>query len=99
MDAGSQSSDPRIEQFWTRYTQLLVTFRVPARAIPWYQRHIQAFIDDHPNTRLQAQTPENLERWFDHLGRQPQITEWRFRQKVDALRLLLLPSVETVLGQ
>ncbi len=88
MDTRIPSSDPRIEQFWTRYLAVLRLFRVPKGALPWYRKHIQGFIDDHPGVRLQEQTPENLQLWFEKLGRNPLIGEWQFRQKVGALRLL-----------
>lgn len=61
MDMRTPSSDPRIEQFWTRYLEVLRLFRVPNRALPWYRRHIQGFIDDHSGIRLHDQTPERLQ--------------------------------------
>ena len=35
MDTRNPSSDSRIEQFWTRYLEVLRLFRVPKRALPW----------------------------------------------------------------
>jgi integron integrase len=66
----------------------LKLFRVPERSIPWYQKHIQAFIDDHSGVRLQEQTSDSLQLFLEKLGRNHQISDWVFRQKVDALRLL-----------
>ncbi len=83
-----EQSDARVEQFWHRYLQLCRTFRVPEKALPWYQRHAQAFIDRYPGIRLQAQTAENLQVWFEGLGRYENLTDWQYRQKIDALRLL-----------
>ncbi|MEW8508717.1 MAG: integron integrase [Candidatus Thiodiazotropha sp.] len=80
--------DPRIERFWTGYFSVLKQFRIPKRVIPWYQRHVQGFIDNHPMVRLQAQTPETLQEWLENLSRNSAIQDWQFRQKVDALRLL-----------
>ena len=40
MDTRNPSSDPRIEQFWTRYLEVLRLFRVPKRALPWYRKHV-----------------------------------------------------------
>lgn len=88
MDTQKTSTDPRIDQFWSRYIDLLHHFRIPEKVIPWYQRHVQGFIDDHPDTRLLKHSPESIEGWLEQLGRNPQITEWQYRQKVDALRLL-----------
>ncbi|MES9902075.1 MAG: phage integrase N-terminal SAM-like domain-containing protein [Sedimenticola sp.] len=54
----------------------------------WYRRHVQAYIDAHPNTRLRDQTPDTLQQWLIHLGRNSELATWQFRQRVDALRLL-----------
>lgn len=81
-------TDPRIGRFWARYAELLKRFRIPQKAIPWYRCHIEGFMSDHPNTRLQSHTPESVERWLERISRNPNISEWQFRQKVNALRLL-----------
>lgn len=88
METGGQPKDPRIDKFWNKYSDILRLFRIPERAIPWYRRHIQTFINDHPNIRLREHTVESVEIWLGNLGRNPQITDWQFQQKVDALRLL-----------
>jgi integron integrase len=49
---------------------------------------VQAFINRYPGTRLQEQSTENLQVWLEGLGRNGQLTDWQYRQKVDALRLL-----------
>jgi hypothetical protein len=89
MDTDKPSSDPRIDRFWEKYTELLKHFRVPVKAIPWYRRHIEGFLADHPGTRLRSHTTETLERWLESSGRKPNISAWQFRQKVDALRILM----------
>ncbi len=88
MDAGSQSQSPSIERFWSRYFKVLKLFRVPERSHPWYRKHIQVFIDDHPRVRLQEQTSDSLQLFLEKLGQNEQISDWVFRQKADALRLL-----------
>ncbi len=95
MVSRTPSSDPRIERFWTRYLEVLRLFRVPDSALPWYRKHVQGFLDDHPGIRLQEQTPEHLRLWFERMGRNPLIGEWRFRQKINALRLLFSHFLKT----
>jgi integron integrase len=82
-------SDPRISRFWTKYADLLKGFRISPKAIPWYRRHIERFLSDHPTTRLRSHTPETVESWLEQCGRNPHISDWQFRQKVDALRILM----------
>ena len=82
------SVDPRVERFWMNYAAVLKQFRIPGSAIPWYQKHIQGFINDRPSVRLRSHTPESLQAWLEDIGRNPAVQDWQFRQKVDALRLL-----------
>ena len=88
MESGIQPKKSSIDRFWNRYFEILRLFCVPKRSLPWYQKHIQTFIDDHPSTRLQEHTPESLQCYLERVGKNEQITDWVFRQKVDALRLL-----------
>ncbi|MEJ1385347.1 MAG: integron integrase [Candidatus Sedimenticola sp. (ex Thyasira tokunagai)] len=88
MNSMSESEDPHITVFWEQYLEVVQLFRVPDKALPWYRRHVQAYIDAHPNTRLKGQTPDNLQRWFNLMGRNAALSTWQYRQRVDALRLL-----------
>jgi integron integrase len=89
MDPTHQTTDPRIVQFWSNYMEILEIFRISEKSKPWYRRHIERFIDDHPDIRLREHTPASVERWLERLGRSTQISDWQFRQRVDALRLLI----------
>lgn len=77
-----------IQAFWDRYFSVLSVFRIPEKSHPWYQRHVEQFIDFIPDTRLQNRTAEEVQKWFESLSRQQQIADWQFGQKVEALRLL-----------
>ncbi len=88
MPASTKISDARIEAFWKNYLLVLKKFRVPDKALPWYRKHVQAFIDKHPGTRLREQTAEQVDDWLGELGRNTLSPAWRYRQQVDALRLL-----------
>ena len=88
MNQEAEISDPRVTRFWRKYTETLKLFRIPARSIPWYRRHIEGFISDWPDTRLRSHSAESVTQWLLGIGRNPDITDWQFRQKVDALRIL-----------
>jgi integron integrase len=76
------------QAFWDRFFALLKVFRIPERYHPWYQKHVEQFIGFQPGTRLKDRSVDDLQNWFESQSRQPQISAWQFRQKVDALRLL-----------
>ncbi|WP_316368941.1 integron integrase [Candidatus Thiodiazotropha sp. CDECU1] len=84
----NETSDPRIAKFWQNYTTLLKRFRIPPKSIPWYRRHVEGFLADHPNVRLRSHSAENVVRWLERIGRDTNIDAWQYRQKVDALRIL-----------
>lgn len=88
MESRPEAMDPRVERFWDNYLECLRLFRVPGKALPWYRRHGQAVINDFPDIRLLAQRPEHVWHWFERLGRNGQLSDWQYRQRVDALRLL-----------
>ncbi|MEJ2619064.1 MAG: integron integrase [Candidatus Thiodiazotropha sp.] len=84
----STPTDPRIAKFWQNYTELLKRFRIPQKSLPWYRRHVEAFLDDHPNVRLKTHSAKSIISWLERIGRDPHISAWQYRQKVDALRIL-----------
>jgi len=90
MDSTKMPAEPGVQRFWDRYLEVLRMFRVPDKARPWYQRHVQSFIDAHPDTRLRERTPALITAWFERLGRDTALSEWQYRQKIDAIRLLYM---------
>lgn len=86
--------DPRIEQFWEQYLQVLTRFHIPDKAQPWYKRHIESFRADHAGVRLRAHSTESIQRWLEQQGRNPALEDWQFRQKADALRLLFAHQLQ-----
>lgn len=88
METSIQSTDQRIDHFWSNYEHIAQLFRVPEKVIPWYRRHIESFLQDFPDIRLRDQNPKTVTAWLENLGRHGEIEEWQYRQKVDALRLL-----------
>ncbi len=79
---------PQIEQFWEGYFTTLKLFRIPVGAHPWYRKHIEDFINFLPETRLAHRNSEQVAHWLAQAGRNFKLTDWQFRQLVDALRLL-----------
>jgi hypothetical protein len=84
----NEISDSRIAKFWQDYTSMLKRFRIPTKVIPWYRRHIERFLADHPKVRLRSHSAKSVECWLEHVGRDTNISAWQYRQKVDALRIM-----------
>jgi integron integrase len=82
------TTNPKIAKFWRNYAEMLKRFPIPAKSIPWYRRHIEAFISDHPHVRLKSHSAKSVVDWLEHIGKDSQINAWQYRQKVDSLRIL-----------
>ena len=88
MDSSNNTPDPRIEQFWKSYLAVAKRFRVHEHALPWYRKHAQTLIDWRPNLKLRDYSTKDVHDWLTHSARNPKLTEWQMRQRLDAARLL-----------
>jgi integron integrase len=88
METPASSENPRIKLFWEWYFETLRLFRIPDRSFPWYRKHIEAFIECTPDIPLTKRNSASIEQWLNQTGRNEKLSDWQFRQQVDALRLL-----------
>jgi len=77
-----------VERFWHNYLLILDNNHIPAKSKQWYRKHIEHYIDSHPQAKLHQHSPENIDRYLNAKDRTAGLPEWQFRQIADALRLL-----------
>ena len=87
MDTIFQPTDRQIDKFWSKYDQIAQLFRIPKKIIPWYRKHVQSFISDFPDIRLQEQNPENITAWLENLGRNGMLEEWHYQPSGTFVRI------------
>ncbi len=75
---------------WDRYLELLETHRVPANQRQWYLRRAESFVDAVRPIRMGEVSAEQVAEFFLRQGREQRLSEWQFRQMVDAVQLLLV---------
>jgi site-specific recombinase XerD len=68
---------------------------VPEGARRWYVRHAEAFIKAQSGRRLSTLTAHDIENHLKEKGRSEQLSDWQFRQMVDALRILFTGVVSS----
>ena len=68
---------------------------MPVRTRPWYRKHVEEYIRAHPGYRLADHLPHDIDEYLAAKGRLGSLQEWRFRQIVDALRLLFTELITT----
>ncbi|MBL7004403.1 MAG: hypothetical protein ISR69_10295 [Gammaproteobacteria bacterium] len=76
-----------VSLFWHNYLSILVKFSIPAKIRPWYRKHVEEYISAHQGVKLKHHTAQNLSDYLNAKGRTESLSEWRFRQIADALRL------------
>lgn len=86
--SNSPDHQAAIDRFWSNYLFVLNNNSVPAKSVPWYRKHIEAYIKEHENTPLTLHTGHIIDQYLNAKGRLPGLKEWHFRQIADALRLL-----------
>ena len=80
--------DDAASRFWDKYILKTISYNVPEGARRWYVRHAEVFIKAHSGRRLSTLTADDTERYLKEKGRSKKLTDWQYRQMVDALRIL-----------
>ena len=89
MSGNPSGASPRaVQRFWHNYFTILEKSSVPVRTRPWYRKHVEGYIRAHPGYRLADHLPHDVDEYLSAKGGLGNLQEWRFRQIVDALRLL-----------
>ncbi len=81
-----------VERFWHNYLSILEKARIHKAAIPWYRKHVEAYIRASQD-RLAKHKAADLNDYLNAKGRLTGLPEWQFRQIADALRLLFCELV------
>lgn len=77
-----------VNRFWHNYLSIMENFSIPAKARPWYRKHIEEYLSAHQGVKLQHHSPHHIDDYLYAKGRMIDLPEWRFRQIADALKLL-----------
>ncbi len=86
---------------WDRYVSLLEEERIPEAARRWYVVRAQDFVDAMRPKRLRELSAKEITGFFPAYARERRLTDWQYRQTVEAVQLLLVrlggcPAAKTV---
>jgi len=87
--------DRSVSRFWDNFIEKTISYKVNPKVVRWYVRHVEAYIDAHPDLRLSQHSPLKTEQYFREKGRNPHLQDWQFRQMVEALKILFIEVVKT----
>jgi len=66
---------------------------VPEKSRCWYVKHAEDYIKSHSNIRLAQHSESTVTEYLEKLGRNTRLTDWQFKQAVDALKILFIDMV------
>ena len=88
MSSTLSSSADAVHRFWDRYLELLHKQGVKPPTDRWFVIRAEAYIKATAERRLVEQTPADVHRYLSDLGGIGRISDWQFRQSVDAIQKL-----------
>ncbi|MGB9617436.1 MAG: hypothetical protein ACPL7J_08950 [Desulfomonilaceae bacterium] len=83
------SNDKNVARFWDRYLEKLREHGVKQAAMRWYVVRAEEYIRAAEGKKLAAQEVADITRYLEKMGRKGGISDWQFRQIVDAIQILL----------
>ncbi|MBS1222820.1 MAG: integrase [Proteobacteria bacterium] len=88
MSSTLSSSADAVRRFWDRYLELLHKQGVKPPTDRWFVIRAEAYIKATAERRFVEQTPADVHRYLSDLGGIGRISDWQFRQSVDAIQKL-----------
>lgn len=88
MPQTNSSQTDAIKRFWDRYIEFITQKGVKKNIVRWYVMRTEQYINALPNKRIAEHEPEDVISHLKKLGRIGSITDWQFRQSVDAIQNL-----------
>ena len=88
INALSTPPDDAVRRFWDRYLESLHQQGIKPPADRWYVIRAEAYIRSTTGRRLTEHTPIDVQQYFADLGRIGRMSDWQFRQTVDAIQKL-----------
>lgn len=88
MDDAKGLDQELVSRFWDNYINTLVDQEVKESVRRWYVKRVEQYIQHYPDERLRTHSARHVVDFFTEIGREGQLTDWQFRQSVDAIRIL-----------
>jgi hypothetical protein len=89
-----------VDRFWDRFINNLRKQGVKEKQLHWYVIRAEQYRKAFPDKRLAHHGADDINTYLRTLGRKSDMTDWRFRQSVDAIQNLFMtagiPSIEGV---
>ncbi len=88
MDRASQTTGDSASIQWDKYIGSLIKQGVKPTVARWHVIRAEQFLKAFPDRELNDISPVDITTYLENLGRSPGLSNWQFRQAVEAIRLL-----------
>lgn len=88
MDERTEIEPESARRFWDRYINILEEQQVSVKARRWYVKRVEQYIAYYEDERLRTHSAEHIVKFFTEIGREGRLSDWQFKQTVDAIRIL-----------
>ena len=86
--------EPEVSRFWDKFISKTKDYGVKQKAIRWYVRRAEEYIDAHRDTRLKCHDTNLVTKYLEEKGRINNLQDWQFKQVVESLKILFLEMVQ-----
>jgi len=88
MNGKSSSQTDAVKSFWDNYANFIINQGVKGGQVRWYVIRAEQYIQAFPEKHLAAHGPEEVKTFLEKQGRTGRLSDWQFRQVVDAIQNL-----------
>lgn len=88
MDNSKDFDHEAASRFWDNYINMLVEHGVKESVRRWYVKRVEQYIQHYSDERLRTHSAQHVVGFFTEIGREGKLSDWQFRQSVDAIRIL-----------
>ena len=95
MDDSKDFDQEAASRFWDNYINTLVEQEVKESVRRWYVKRVEQYIRHYPDERLRTHSAQHVVAFFTEIGREGKLSDWQFRQSVDAIRILFCSLLQS----
>lgn len=88
MDGSGQIHSELPKGFWDSYIERLQKQGVKPKVLRWYVIRAEQFLKAHNYTQLSQYQAQDVSKYLKKAGQENSLSDWQFRQLVDAIRTL-----------
>ena len=99
MSVSPQSVPDAASRFFINYLNCLTKASIPEKKRRWYVKRVENFIKAQNGRKIKGLSGQDIQRYFEMIGRHQRLPGWQFYQCIDAIRILYCDQLKTGAAQ